>query len=176
MGHNHISREVKGHGSTPCFYTGSMERTNFGEASDKKYLFIYDTVTREVGRVLLPTRDLLEISVYAEDKKISEVEDFIEETIKKRSIKDKIVRVKISIPEAIASVITKTKIEKLLYDMECNYVSKIIIETIKKSIVRDLSPLKLKNDFDMFKKFLDTQEVEKTFMKKVVAKAKELME
>ena len=176
MGHNHISREVKGDGNTPCFYTGSMERTNFGEASDEKYLFIYDTITRDVGRVILPTRDLLEISIYAENKKISEVEDFIQETIKKRSIKDKIVRVKISIPDTIASVITKNKIEKLLYDMECYYVSKIIIETIKKSIVRDLSPLKLKNDFDMFKKFLDTQEVEETFMKKVIAKAKELME
>ena len=174
MGHYHAQKDIDP--SINCYYTGSMERTNFGEASHKKYLFVYDTNTMSVNKVEIPCRDLNEISLDLSQSEISEVLKELENSVNEIDVTEKIVRMKISIQQDMNSLIKKGLLEEKLYKKGAYYVSKIHIENKFRKIARDTSALKEETDYKIFQKFLLSQKLPTELCNKISEQAKKIME
>ena len=78
--------------------------------------------------------------------------------------------------ENMGSLITKSKLEKRLYSLGADFVSKVIVEKKYTKMSRDTSALKEDSDFKMFSKFLEGQKIHKDIMKKIIKAAKEIVE
>tara|TARA_A100001011_G_scaffold394262_1_gene486208 strand:+ start:4591 stop:5772 length:1182 start_codon:yes stop_codon:yes gene_type:complete len=174
MGHLHQFRVLKKK-SPICLYTGSMEKTNFGDATVDKYFIDYDTSERKPKICKTPVRDLLDFTVNLEDCDFSNFNQKIIDEISKKDLKEKIVRLKILTKEALVPALDKQKISKILYRSNAFYVSKIIIEQISERIIRDSSVLAHKDDYSMFKAFIESQNVEEEMAKAVLREAKDIM-
>ena len=174
MGHYHSFKKMSGPDN--CFYTGSMEKNNFGEAHDDKYLLVYDTNTLQTEKVLLPNRNLHEIKIDLTKKDLTEIGTCLDASLTGLDLSGQIARAKISIDENMMSFITKKYIEERLYELSAHYVSAININPVYKKISRDLSPLKEDTDFDIFKKFLENESLhDKKLQDKILQKAKEIV-
>ena len=171
MGHLHGSRKV----NKNCYYTGSMERNNFGEAGETKYFFIYDTVTDSVSKHEIPTRGLKNIEFSTKAESAVDAEKEIFEKIESFDLSDKIVKAKFFIKESVISMVSKNKIESKLYERGCYFLSRLILESTQEEVVRDLSPLKSEGDFELFKKFLESQNLTDSKKESLIKKASEIM-
>ena len=173
MGHYHNFKEINKNSN--CFYTGSMERNNFGEAKQDKFMLIYDTSNFGVEKVKLPVKDLQEITVDITESDLSNVSVILDKALTDLEVEGKIVRMKIAIDESMGSLITKGKMEKRLYSLGADYVSKIIVEKKYTKMSRDTSALKEDSDFKMFSKFLESQRINDETRKKIIKIAKDIV-
>lgn len=175
MGHQHNFRVVKEKNPT-AIYSGSMEKLNFGDANIDKYFIDYDSKKDIVSIVKTPTRELCDLKVNLEGCDPSDIESCFSDELSKVFIDDKIVRATVSIKENIISTVSKSNLEKIVYDNNAFYVSKIILDPIVQRIVRDTSVLDNKDDFSIFKAFVNSQEMDLDTKKDIILKAKEIME
>jgi len=174
MGHLHQFRVLRKH-SPACVYTGSMERSNFGDADVEKYFVDYNISNKKAKFCRIPTRDLLDTSINLSGFDFSEIEEALEAALEEHDVKDKIVRFKLLIDEKVLPAVDKAAIQSSLYNLGAFHVSKVGIETIVDRIVRDDSILSQKDDFSMFKAFIDSQGIDGEYKKSLLKEAKIIM-
>lgn len=176
MGHYHASKQFVDKPGKRVFYTGSMEKNNFGDRHNEKYLFIYDTKLDEVTKEKLPTRDLLEFEVDLTNSDIETIYSDLNSSLEKYDFNSKIVRTSIKIREAHSALLHKEKIEQKLEKRGAHFVSRVVIDSVQEQLIRDLSPLREEEDVDILKKYLKMQDLKEEDVLRLVKKAKELME
>lgn len=175
MGHLHQFRVLRKK-SPVCIYTGSMERSNFGDANVDKYFIDYDLSTKKASFKKVPSRDLVERSIDLSGADFSDISDRIDEEIGLIDLKEKIVRFKFAIDERVLPAVDKKSISDKLYAAGAFFVSKVIIEVITKRIVRDNSVLEHEDDYSMFKAFVEKQGLSKAALEDMLKEAKNIME
>ena len=175
MGHLHQFRVLRKK-SPVCIYTGSMERSNFGDANVDKYFIDYDLSTKKASFKKVPSRDLVERSIDLSGADFSDISDRIAEEIVLIDLKETIVRFKFAIDERVLPAVDKKSISDKLYAAGAFFVSKVIIEVITKRIVRDNSVLEHEDDYSMFKAFVEKQGLSKAALEDMLKEAKNIME
>lgn len=175
MGHLHQFRVLRKR-SPVCIYTGSMERSNFGDANVDKYFIDYDLSTKKASFKKVPSRELVERSIDLSGADFSDISDRITEEIGLTDLKDKIVRFKFAIDERVLPAVDKKSISDKLYAAGAFFVSKVIIEVVAKRIVRDNSVLEHEDDYSMFKAFVEKQELSKATLEGMLKEARNIME
>jgi exonuclease SbcD len=174
MGHLHQFRVLQKHAPV-CIYAGSMERSNFGDANIDKYFVDYDIFEKKASFHKLPVRDLEDASVDLSASNFSDIQNALKEKLDEFDLKDKIVRFKFLVDEKVLPAMDKQQIQADLYKLGVFHVSKIIIEAVSKRIVRDSSILEHKDDFSMFKAFLNSQDIDDKYRKEMLKEAKIIM-
>jgi len=174
MGHLHQFRVLRKHAPV-CVYTGSMERSNFGDTNVEKYFVDYDISKKKAKFCKFPIRDLLDESIDLSGVGFADVGKVLEDALEEYDLKDRIVRFKILIDEKVLPAIDKASIESSLYSLGAFHVSRISIEAITKRIVRDNSILNKKDDFSMFKAFVNSQDIDSDYKKSLLKEAKIIM-
>ena len=156
MGHYHEFKIVKK--KPPAVYIGSMEKINFGDEHVDKFFIDYDAATKQTKVLKCPSRQLQDESIDLSECSYLDLDLKLKNKIKDLELKDKITRLKIAIKDNLAASIKKSEVERLLYDQGAFFVSKVIIEPIITRIIRDDAILQHKDDYSMFKAFLESQE------------------
>ena len=175
MGHYHQFKILRKNNPI-SIYTGSMEKLNFGDEKIDKFFIDYDSDTKKTTILKCPSRQLIDISINLADSNHTSLFSDLEAEIGKLDLEDKIARIKISIRDSLLGFIKKAKVEKLLYSAGAFYVSKVIVEPIFTRMVRDDEILKHKDDFSMFKAFLEGQRgMDEEDVKSILTEAKKIM-
>jgi exonuclease SbcD len=174
MGHLHQFRIVKKKNPI-AIYSGSMEKLNFGDEKVDKYFIDYDTSTKKSTIVKTPSRALSDLKIDLSDCTHDNLIETLEEKVSELKIKDKIVRARISVRDNLMPFIKKSKVENLLYAADAFFISKVIIEPIFNRIVRDEAILNKKDNFSMFKAFIEGQDLDTDLMKDVLTEAQSIM-
>ena len=174
MGHLHQFRVVRKHAPV-CVYTGSMERSNFGDANIDKYFIDYDIAKKKAKFCKIPMRDLLDTSVNLSGFDFSEINDVLESELNEHDVRGKIVRFKFLVDEKVLPAMDKAVIQSRLYDLGAFHVSRISIETIVKRVIRDSSIMNNKDDFSMFEAFINSQGIDGEYKKALLKEAKIIM-
>ena len=175
VGHQHNFRIIKGK-AVPAIYVGSMEKINFGDQNVDKFFVDYNISDDKVLVKKINTRELCDAKIHLEGYDSSNIVNALYDKMEELDIKDKIVRVRASVPESMISIVNKSNIEKKAYDLGAFYVSKIILEPITNRLVRDTSILEYKDDFAIFKAFVDAQGFSEEDSALIVKKFKEIVE
>ena len=174
MGHLHQFRVLRKR--TPvCVYTGSMERTNFGDKNVDKYFIDYDSTLKKIKFCKTPTRDMIDDTIDLSEVNFSSIETEIVSKLSESQLKDKIVRYKFVIDEKVLPVVDKSFIQNKIYDLGAHFVSKINIEAVTKRLVRNSTILEHKDDIAMIEAYLDSQEMEDVARQKLLKEAKIIM-
>lgn len=156
MGHYHQFKIINKKDPI-AIYTGSMEKLNFGDQDVEKYFIDYDTTTKKTKVLKCPSRQLQDITIKLENSDHNNFLNLLRESIESEDVKDKVARIKIVIRDSLAPFIKKNDIEKILYAAGAFYVSKVTVEPIVTRMVRDEAILNHKDDYSMFKAFLEDQ-------------------
>lgn len=175
MGHYHTSKQFINKKNKRVFYTGSMEKNNFGDKKNDKFLFVYDTKLDEVEKVKMPVRDLMEVDI---DLTLCDMENIYEKlnsSIAKYDFSEKIARVCLKIRESHSALLHKDKIESKLKRRGAHFVSRVLIDSVQEQLIRDLAPLKEEDDLDMLKKYLSMQGDDEQRILDLIKKAKTIM-
>ncbi len=175
MGHVH-SFSVLRKKSPVCVYSGSMERTNFGDANIDKYFIDYDISDKKIKFKKTPVRDLVDGLIDLTDEDFSTCKDSLKTQIESLEVRGKIVRVKISVKEAVMPAVDKAFVQKYLYDNGAHFVSKIIIEPIINRVIRDSEILNHNNDYEMFEAFIESQTFDKNVLKSILKEGRRIIE
>ncbi len=174
MGHLHNSRKLKNE-SVTAIYTGSMERTNFGDMNIDKFLFDYNFKNKDLKTIKLPIRDLADKVVDLSGFDFSNIVSALNSEIESFDLNNKVVRLKILVEEKFVPAIERNVIQSKLYELGSFYVSKIIIEPIIKRVVKNESVLNHSDDISIFKAFLESQELDKVFKEEILKEAKDII-
>jgi len=174
MGHYHQFKILRKKNPI-AIYTGSMEKINFGDENIDKYFIDYDTSTKQTKIIKSPSRELKDITVDLSGCDHDNFMTTLEEKLKSESLENKITRIKVSIKDSLLSFIKKSTIEKLLYAQKSFFVSRVTIEPIFSRVIRDDAILKHKDDFSMFKAFLEDQIMDEESRKEILSEAKKIM-
>lgn len=175
MGHYHNFRILKK--SNPvAIYTGAMERINFGDAKSKKVFIEFDTSDKKVKVLSAPIRDLWDESIDLTGSTFESVDEDIDNLLKDVDLTEKIVRLKVVLHEKLASTLKRASLEKKLYESGAFYVSRINFEQIYQRLVRDTSILEEKDDFSIFKAFVEGQGFSSEMEKQILLEAKTIMD
>ena len=176
MGHQHQFKVVKKY--NPCIvYTGSLERTNFGESNQSKYLTVYDSVLDKCDFVELPCKNLSDIVVDMSDEPSENFYSKFEEKLGLHNYEGHIVRFNILVKESLKSIISSEKIKDLIWEKSPAYISNITLDPVKEKIKRNLEVMEEENDFKIFKKFVNDQiTVDENIRSKIIACVKEILE
>jgi len=156
MGHYHQFKIINKK-EPIAIYTGSMEKLNFGDQDIDKVFIDYDTQTKRTKVLKCPSRPLEDITITLENADHNNFIDLFKEKISELSLDNKITRARIIIRDNLAPFIKKNDIEKILYNSGAFYVSKVTVEPIVTRMVRDEAILNHKDDYSMFKAFIDDQ-------------------
>jgi exonuclease SbcD len=174
MGHYHSFKTLKN--SNPiAIYTGSMEKLNFGDAKIDKVFIEYDTITKSVNIHKTPVRDLVDLNIDLFESSESSIYSDLFEKIDQYSIKDKILRLKLTVSEKIFHFINKNKIEKELYERGAFFISKISFEQVYQKIICDTSILEYKDNFGMFSAFVESQNFEQDVKDQILLESKNIL-
>jgi len=176
MGHYHASKKFIDEPGKRVFYTGSMEKNNFGDRKNDKFLFVYDTKTDQVYKEKLPTRDLIEVDIDLTKCEMENVYSTLNEKLEEYDFDKKISRISVKIQESHSALLHKEKIEAKLKRRGAHFVSRVIIDSVQEQLIRDLSPLKESGDSEMLEKYLKMQDLESEDILRLIKKAKEIME
>jgi len=175
MGHQHNFRIVRKK-NPMTIYTGSMDKLNFGDSNIDKYFIDYDSLNKKVLFKKVASRGLIDFSINLVGTPISDIDKSIVDKISNIDAEDSIVRVKVSVDESSFSAVNKEYIENKLYSMGAFFVSRVIVESVSERIVRDLSVLDHNNDYDIFKAFVESQDIKDDIKKSILKYGKEVME
>ena len=174
MGHYHQFKLVR-KTSPITYYIGSMERTNFGDANVDKYFLIFDSISKSFESVKIPVRDLLDIEFdLSSSTAFTYLQDYGKQ-LEKLNLSEKICRAKIKIKDGMQSLFSRTEIEKTLYSNGAFHVAKILWDIEQVRLQKDIGILSNKTDFEIFKAFAETQNLDNTFMQKLLSEAKKIM-
>lgn len=151
MGHHHEFRRIRK--SDPvAYYVGSLEKTNFGDSDVDKFFILFDSKTKEVQQVKIPTRELLDLSVdLSSSTAFNYLQDYGEQ-LKKYDLSQKICRAKIKIKDGTQALFSKSEIEKTLYTLGAFHVSKILWDVEQVKLEKDKGILSHKTDFEIDRK------------------------
>jgi len=149
MGHFHGFANIK-KDSPKCFYSGSMEKTNFGDQDSDKYFIEYDFLKKQEKILKSNVRDLNDITIDLTQQTSTTYLDFAKDEISKFNLENSIVRCRLKIKENISGAINKGEIEKILNESGLFFLSKIIIEVIQTKAVVSSDILQQKTDYDIF--------------------------
>ena len=174
MGHQHNFRIVKKK-DPMSIYTGSMDKLNFGDSNIDKYFIDYDSLKKKVLFKKVKSRKLVDFHIDLTDTSISDIDDQLIEKIDEVDADDSVVRVRVSVDESAASAVNKDYVERRLYSMGAFFVSKVMIEPVAKRIVRDLTVLNHNNDYDMFKAFVESQNIDDSIKKSILKYSKDIV-
>lgn len=174
MGHLHQFRVLR-KTAPVCIYTGSMERSNFGDANVSKYFIDYNVSKKRAKFCKIPSRDLIDSVIDLSGIGFADISDSIETSVDEYDVSEKIVRLKLVVDEKVLPALDKTFIKNRLYDNGAFHVSKIVIEVLAQRIIRDSSVLEHKDDLSMFTAFLETQGIEDSYREILVEETKHIM-
>ena len=174
MGHLHQFRVLR-KSSPVCIYTGSMERSNFGDAAVDKYFIDYNINRKKAKFCKIPSRGLVDATENLSGLDFSDITEALDRAIDSYNVSGKIIRFKVIADEKVLPAIDRASIQSALYDNGAFHVSKVIIEAISKRVVRDNSVLKHKDDFSMFKAFLESQEIPEEYRKLLLEETQIIM-
>lgn len=175
MGHYHNFKILKKNNPI-AIYTGSMEKINFGDIDSKKAFVEYDISNKSVKINKAPSRELWDGDIDLSDASYDDALTILDSQISKQELKEKIVRLKIVIPENLSATIKRNTVEKQLYDSGAYYVSKVNLELIYHRLIRDTSILEEETPFEMFKAFVKDQLYDDETEKKILIEARSIME
>jgi DNA repair exonuclease SbcCD nuclease subunit len=174
MGHYHEFKRIKKSGPA-TYYVGSLEKTNFGDSDIDKFFLIFDSETKELDKVKIPTRDLLDLSLdLSSSTAFTYLQDYCSQ-LQKFDLKDKICRAKIKIKDGTQALFSRTEIEKTLYSIGAFHVSKIIWDVEQVKLEKDKEILSHKTDFEIFQAFAKTQGLQDDFLQNLLEEAKKIM-
>lgn len=174
MGHYHQFRILRKKNPI-AFYTGSMEKLNFGDAQIDKYFVDYNTRTKKVVVKKVKSRLLIDSYINLEDADYTNLYKRIDEEVDKIKVDDAIVRVKIAVKDTLASSVRKPDVQKLLYANGAFYVSKILLDPIHKRVNKNLEILNEKTDISMFEAFLKKQDLTDDIKEEILKEAKKVI-
>ncbi|MBT7817589.1 MAG: DNA repair exonuclease [Polaribacter sp.] len=174
MGHYHQFRILRKKDPI-AFYTGSMEKLNFGDANIDKFFIDYNTKTKKVAVKKIPSRTLVDKYINLEDADYSTLYKRIEEEVDKVRVKDAIVRVKFAVKDTLASSVKKQDVRKMLYKNGAFYVSKVLMDPIHKRVNKNLEILNEKTDISMFEAFLTKQDLPDDVKADILIEAKKVI-
>lgn len=174
MGHQHEFSNIKKE-NPKCFYSGSMEKTNFGDHNSDKYFIEYDFLNRKEKILKSKVRNLCDLSIDLSDYTSSNYMDKIIETISLSMIQDSVVRLKLVIRENLSGAINKGQIEKILYSYGAYIVSKILTDVIQTKIIKTDDILIHKNDFDLFEAYAKAQGMTEDMLKQIIDEARSII-
>ncbi len=174
MGHQHEFSNIKKE-NPKCFYSGSMEKTNFGDHNSDKYFIEYDFLNRKEKILKSKVRNLCDLSIDLSDYTSSNYMDKIIETISLSMIQDSVVRLKLVIRENLSGAINKGQIEKILYSYGAHFVSKILTDVIQTKIIKTDDILIHKNDFDLFEAYAKAQGMTEDMLKQIIDEARSII-
>ena len=174
MGHLHQARALSG-APLPCIYTGSMERTNFGDMNVAKTFVDYNISSRDLKIVNTPVRDLLDFTIDLSDSDFSNIISNLDVEILKQKISNKIVRAKIICEDKFFPALDRHAIQDKIYSAGAHYVSKVIIEPTVKRIVRDNTIMMHSDDYSMIKAFIESQDIDEIFRGEILQEAKNII-
>nr|BDD46183.1 nuclease SbcCD subunit D [bacterium] len=174
MGHHHSFRVFKKKDPI-AFYTGSMERLNFGDADADKFFIDYDTNRKKVSVKKVPSRKLIDSYINVADADFNNLHSKIQEEVGKLKVEDAVVRVKLAVKDTLASSIKKPDVQRALYDNGAFYISKVLIDPIHKRLNRDLEILNEKTDISMFKAFLKKQDLSDEMKEGILKEAEKVI-
>lgn len=174
MGHLHQFKIVRKR-APACVYTGSMEKTNFGDKNIDKFFIDYDIGNKKAKFCKVPSRELIDEFFNFTDCDFSNIQDRVKQEISKLDLSEKIVRIKISVDEKLLPAVEKEFIESVLYSGGAFYVSKVMIEALSKRITRDNAVLDQKDDYSMLETFIKSQSLDEDFMKKILKEARAIV-
>lgn len=174
MGHLHQARTLGGT-TVPCIYTGSMERTNFGDMNVKKTFVDYNITSKDLKIVKTPVRELLDFIIDLSDSDFSNISSNLDAEISKQNISNKIVRARILCEDKFFPALDRQAIQDKISKAGAHYVSKVIIEPTVKRIVRDNTILMHSDDYSMIKAFIESQDLDETFRGEILQEAKNII-
>ncbi len=174
MGHHHEFRLIRKE-SPKAYYIGSMERTNFGDAKVDKYFIVYDSKEKSFEQVKIPVRDMEDLEIdLSESTSFTYLQDY-KKQLDKYSLDEKICRAKIKIKDGTQGLFSRSEIEKTLYAAGAFHVSKVLWDIQQVRLEKDSKILLHKTDFDIFKAFAETQNLDAAFMAKLLEEAGKIM-
>ena len=171
MGHHHQFR-ILNKKSPIAIYSGSMEKMNFGDENVDKYYIDYETKTKKTKILKIPTKELLDFSIDLSNCTAENIADTLKKELSKIQVSEKIVRAKAIVKDKLSFAIKKNEIERILYDDNASYVSKVIVEPIISRIIRNSEILEHKDDYKMFDAFVRGQDLDKDLRDSVLREAK----
>jgi DNA repair exonuclease SbcCD nuclease subunit len=174
MGHLHQFRVLRKR-SPVCIYTGSMERSNFGDAEVDKYFIDYSINRKKAKFYKIPVRGLIDATEDLSGLDFADILPGLNDVIDAHDVSEKIIRFKLIVDEKVLPAVDKSYIQSRLYDNGAFHVSKVIIEVISKRVVRDNSVLNHKDDFSMFKAFIESQDIDEEYGKILLEETKIIM-
>lgn len=174
MGHLHEFSCFK-KANPKCFYSGSMEKTNFGDHDTDKYFIEYDFESKQEKILKSDIRKLNDILIDLTEETSASYLDKIRESLKDKDMTDSISRCKLKIRENLSGAINKSEIEKILYNAGSFFVSKIMTDVLQAKNVKTNEILIHKNDYDLFKAYAETQELPEEMLKELLEEARGLI-
>ena len=174
MGHLHQFRVLQ-KTAPVCIYSGSMEKSNFGDTGTDKYFIDYSFFDKKIKFCKTQVRALVDKSIDLSVSDFSNIAADLKSSLEEDDYKEKIVRLKLSVDEKLLPAIDKQIIQDDLYKMGAYHVSKIIVESVSKRIIRDSAILNHKDDYSMLEAFVESQDIDKEYMEELLKEAKIIM-
>jgi exonuclease SbcD len=174
MGHLHQFRVLQKRAPV-CIYSGSMERSNFGDAKIDKYFIDYSIFDKKIKFCKSEIRGLLDKSFDLSGSDFSNIAEHMKEHLEEDDLEGKIIRLKIIVDEKVLPAVDKQAVQAELYKLGAFHVSKVIVEATSKRIIRDNTILDHKDDYSMLKAFLESQDIDKDYRAELLKEAKNIM-
>lgn len=174
MGHFHQFKVIK-KDYPIAFYTGSMEKLNFGDSDIDKFFIDYDIGKKKVSVKKSTVRRLLDHHINIEHADYSNLSEVVKSESKMINVKDAVVRLKFSVKDTLATSINRQTVRDILYENGAFYVSKIMIDPIRKRTNKDFDILNKKTDIEMFESFLMNQDLDDEMKKSILVEAKKVI-
>jgi len=174
MGHLHEFSQFKKENPL-CYYSGSLEKTNFGDSKIDKFFIDFNFLTKETKVIKNPVRELEEINIDLKGStSISYLGD-IKEQILQKNISDKILKINLQIKENLSGIINKSEIEKFCLEKGCFLLTKILIDVSQVKNIKNQDILNHKTDFDIFKAYAEAQDLSEDMFKLLIEESKRII-
>lgn len=174
MGHHHEFRKVRAK-LPQAYYVGSLEKTNFGDANTDKFFLVFNSEEKTFENIKIPTRELLDIEFdLSSSTAFSYLQDYRSQ-LEKLVLSEKICRAKIKIKDGAQSLFSRAEIEKTLYSAGAFHVAKILWDVEQLRLEKDKDILSHKTDFEIFQAFAKTQNLDDSFLQKLLEEAKKVI-
>jgi exonuclease SbcD len=145
FGHVHLHQELGKQGSTQLVYTGATERIDWGEYQDEKGFITISPLERKWGFEKLSVREMAKFAI-----DIEPTEDPTTKILEKiGDVKEKLVRLEITLPAGLRAKVNETKLREKLKD-SFHYDIKWVEKLEEKLVAVSFGA----NPFELFKNFI----------------------